>query len=199
MGEQLLFLLFILFSVISALLERRKRKRSLAEAQRKEAGKPEEVRREVDENEEEAWPFPMGGDPFGLPRPRRSTKRQPERQSATELDEDEVEVESPVAVEEEPQPGLRERLEREARDIEEQAKQVEARVRESERKIQEAPPRRQIQGVVREEVTRAQVAKLRAGGRRKRWKVTPSSARDAIVYAEILGPPKAERKEEQFN
>ena len=124
-------------------MERRKRKRSLAEAQRKEAGKPEEVRREVDENEEEAWPFPMGGAPFGLPRPRRSTKRQPERQSATELDEDEVEVESPVAVEEEPQPGLRERLEREARDIEEQAKQVEARVRESERKIQEAPPRRQ--------------------------------------------------------
>ena len=191
MGEQLLFLLFILFSVISALLERRKRKRALEETQRREAGKPDRAEGEVEDEvaeEEQAWPFPMGGDPFGLPRPRRSAGR-PRSDIEPDFDVDE---EAPAPKR---KPGMLERLEREARQIEEQAKLVEAQAKESARQIQEVQPRRRVQEVVREEIARVQAQRPGTRATKKRWQVTATSARDAIVYAEILGPPKAERED----
>jgi hypothetical protein len=195
MGEQLLFLLFILFSVVSALLERRKRKRAREEAQRKEAGKPERAEgdtdEEVAEEEQEAWPFPMGGDPFGLPQQRRSATGRPASDSESDLEV----VEEALPPGRERKPGLLERLTREAREIEQQARLVEAQAKESARQIQQVQPRRRIQEAVREEIARVQ-AKPRTTAKKKRWQVTAASARDAIVYAEILGPPKAERKEE---
>ena len=192
MGEQLLFLLFILFSVASWLLDRRKRKRAL-----EEAGKPAPAEPEVeDEEEEQAWPFPMGGDPFGLPQPRRSS---PAGRPASDSESDLEVVEEALPPGRERKPGLIERLEREAREIEQQAALVEAQAKESARQIQEVKPRR-IQEAVREEIARVQTKQPRTRAtKKKRWQVTATSARDAIVYAEILGPPKAERKEEQFS
>ncbi len=198
MGEQLLFLLFILFSVVSALLERRKRKRAKEEAQRKEAGKPGRAEGETGEevaDEEQPWPFPMGGDPFGLPQPRRSATRRPASDSESDLEV----VEEALPPGRERKPGLLERLTREAREIEQQARLVETQAKESARQIQEVQPRRRIQEAVREEIARVQAQQPRTRAKRKRWQVTAASARDAIVYAEILGPPKAERKEEQFS
>jgi len=192
MGEQLLFLLFILFSVVSALLERRKRKRALEEAQRKEAGTPDRAEGKVEDEEvegEQPWPFPMGNDPFGLPRPRRSTAQRPTSENEPDFDVDE---EAPVQ-----KPGMLERLQREAREIEEQAKLVEAQVKESAQQIQKVQPRRRVQEAVREEIARVQAERSSIKPKKKRWQITASRARDAIVYAEIIGPPKAERKEEE--
>ena len=205
MGEQLLFLLFILFSVVSALLERRKRKRAQEEETQRQqaAGQPASVKdapgEETDEAEQ-AWPFPMGGDPFGLPRPRRSASRRADSDSQMEADDEADEPEllrEPVP---ERKPGMLERLEREARQIEQQAKMVEEQVKESARQIQQVQPRRRVQEAVREQIEREKSARTRTLARkRKRWQVTAASARDAIVYAEILGPPIAERKEERFS
>ncbi len=196
MPEQLLFLLFILFSVVSALLERRKRKRAQEEAQRREAGRPERAEDEPDEEvqeEEQPWPFPMGGDPFGLPQSRRSSTRRPASDSESDLEV----VEEALPPGRERKPGLLERLTREAREIEQQARLVETQVKESARQIQEVQPRRRVQEAVREEMARVQAQQPPTRAKKKRWRVTASSARDAIVYAEILGPPKAERKEEE--
>jgi hypothetical protein len=86
--EQLLFILFVLFSVITALLERRKRKRALEEA----AGANPSTAPFADDREEEdvdGWPFPMGGaDPFE-PRSRRA---EPPQEVALAIDEGQAEA-----------------------------------------------------------------------------------------------------------
>ena len=192
--EQLLFLLFVLFSVVSALLERRKRKRQLEE-QRK-AGTPEKAERE--EEEEETWPFPMGGDPFEPVRQRRPSRppgEEPEEERAPQ----------PVAAEvageqEEPEPPSRPNIfqrledfareeERRARDEEERVLAEQERARQLERRATETAGRVRERARPRSEpVEQPRVAKRK---RRSKWSLTPETARDAIVYAEIFGKPKA--------
>ena len=64
---------------------------------------------------------------------------------------------------------------------------------------QQVQPRRRVQELVRERVAPDE---QRDPGRRRRkrskWALTPKKARDAVVYMEILGPPKGERLGEEF-
>ena len=202
--EQLLFLLFVLFSVVSALLERRKRKRQLEE-QRK-SGTPEKAERE--EEEEETWPFPMGGDPFEPVRQRR-----PSRPAEEELEEEHAPQPGAAEVagqQEEPEPPRRpnifQRLEEFAREEEKRARAEEEKVRaEQERARQFERRASEAAGRLRE---RGQAA-VRAGGagyglrRSERFGAASGTspartARDAVVYAEILGKPKADRTDELY-
>ena len=194
MNEQLLFILFILFSVISALLERRKRKRAREEAQRREARQSVEGELQEETEEEQQWPFPMGGDPFELPGPRRRAQRleTPGEDPTVAAEPDAGSPELPWAQ----RPALLERLEREALEIERHAQLVEAQAKESAAQLQQVQPRRRVQELVREQVAHRRAEQPVPGAKKGRWHLTANSARDAVVYAEILGPPKAERGEE---
>ena len=185
-GEQLLFLLFILFSVISALLERRKRKRAAAE----DAGDtvPAETRgqrQEEEEEEEGGWPFPMGGDPFE-PRQKRPL---PEPDEA----EREARGESTPASTEPGRPSWIERLERAAQEADSEAV---ARAREVATQAQTIQPKQRVEELVKKRLAAAEEVEVVQRVRRRRWTLTPERAKEAVVYAEILGPPKAERREE---
>jgi hypothetical protein len=201
--EQLLFLLFVLFSVVSALLERRKRKRQ-REEQRK-AGTPEKAERE--EEREETWPFPMGGDPFEPVRPRRSSR--PAEEELGEERSPEPAAAEVVGDREEPEPPSRpnifQRLEDFAREEEGRARAEDERVRadqERVRQLEQSVSGRQPAERVRERATpRLEPVKTVQVSKRKRrgkWSLTRKTARDAIVYAEIFGKPKADRTDELY-
>ncbi len=155
--EQLLFLLFVLFSVGSALLERRKRK--LARQREEEAAqRGEQV---VDsEEEDQPWSFPTT-DPFEL----------------------------------EPPPGRisTEELERQALEAAQHTQEMEELARQLERQAQEEVPRRRVEELVRESLQqkRTQPASRQSTG----WTISPAEARRGIIYAEILGKPKAVRRD----
>ena len=155
--EQLLFLLFVLFSVGSALLEWRKRK--LARRREEEAAqRGEEV---VDsEEEEQPWSFPPS-DPFEL-------EPAPERISTEEL-------------------------ERQALEAAQRTQEVEERARQLERQAQEVVPRRRVEELVRETLSQKQARP--PAGRSKGWTLSAEEARRGIIYAEILGKPKAVRQD----
>ena len=156
--EQLLFLLFVLFSVGSALLERRKRK--LAK-QREEEAAARRGEQDVDsEDEEETWSYPST-DPFELEPP-------PERISTAEL-------------------------ERQALEAAQRTQEVEERARQLEQQAQEVVPRRRVEELVRESLQqkRTQPASRRSRG----WAISAEEARRGIIYAEILGKPKAVRRD----
>ena len=186
--EQLLLILFLLFSVISALLERRKRRRQLEEEQRRQqqtedgAPVPQQEREKEEEEEWGGWPFP-GGDPFE-PRPEARPAQQ-------ETEEGEVVLLEEAA----PADGqsLLEQLERQAQEAEERARDEEERARERAQEIQRSRQR-----------MAARMRQLGAAGqepsgrprRRSPWRLTPDRAREAVVYAEILGACKADREEE---
>ena len=154
--EQLLFLLFVLFSVGSALLERRKRK--LARRREEEAAqRGEQV---VDsEEEDQPWSFPPT-DPFEL----------------------------------EPPPGRisTEELERQALEAAQHTQELEERARQLEQQAHEVVPRRRVEELVRESLQHKQTrpAPARSGG----WSISAAEARRGIIYAEILGQPKAVRR-----
>jgi hypothetical protein len=200
--EQLLFLLFVLFSVVSALLERRKRKRQ-REEQRQDSG-PGKAERE---EEEETWPFPMGGDPFEPVRPRR-----PSRPAEEELEEERSpppEAAEVAGEREEPEPPSRrnifQRLEDFAREEEGRARAEDERVRADQERVRQLEQRasgRQPAERVRERATpRLEPVKTVQVSKRKRrgkWSLTRKTARDAIVYAEIFGKPKADRTDELY-
>ena len=214
--EQLLFLLFVLFSVVSALLERRKRKKQLEEQnkQPQEHNLTDNSER-VNGEGEKKWPFPMGGDPFESIRARSSSS--PGWQEA----EDGGEISSQSeAVEESPEsspPSVKNRRPSIFQRLEEYAQETERRVRESNtgeftgedtflRTEQERPPEVAVEVAQptqnAEESAGSQVPKntsVTNRKKRRRRSFTPKTARDAIVYAEILGKPKAEREEEFFN
>ena len=162
--ELLIFLLAILFSVFSALMERRRRRREHEEAQRQHAEIDQQhaevnpaapvVAEEQKEKEEEptfGWPF--DGDPF----------------------------EEPVLAEVDPAEAEREALEAERLALEAERRAVaaeqQAMARLTETKPEESGKER------------------RPRRTRSRWFLTPQTARDAIVYMEILGKPKSEREE----
>ena len=160
--ELLLFVLFMLFSIVSSLLERRKRKRELENARQAEAARPHST--EFEEQEEEVnvgWPFGGGKDPF---EDEELTRRFGDLQRLGEKAD-------------EPESGLMRVMEQET-----------------------APePTSSSQTQVRDALASA---KKSAGGHARairyagRWRIDARKAREAIVYSEILGPPKAMRSEE---
>ena len=160
--ELLLFTLAILFSIFSALMERRKRRKRLEEAQQQHAeieqqhaevkpAAPVVVEEKKEEEPTFGWPF--DGDPF----------------------------EEPVLAEVDPAEAEREALEAERQAIEAERRAVAAEKLAMER-LEETKP--QESGEER-----------RPRRTRSRWFLTPQTARDAIVYMEILGKPKSEREE----
>lgn len=151
--EVLLFILAILVSVFSALMERRRRRKQLEEAQQQHAeGQPAKpVVAEQEREEEPAFGWPFDGDPF----------------------------EEPVPVEVEAEPV---EAEREALEAERAALAVERRTVAAERQAME-----------RLMATRPAARRPRRA--RNRWFLNPQTARDAIIYMEILGKPKSEREE----
>ena len=186
--EQLLFLLFVVFSVVSALLERRKRRRQLEEQKQRRTERlnrqeqePEPPYRsqveEPEEEEEEATGWPFGGDPF---EPEPSRPGQPESQ-AEGAERSALEVE------------------REALAAERRALEVERMALESARQTEGGALRQKVSDLLRQRAAREQTeqaapaAPIRVG----KWTLDPSRARDAIVYAEILGRPRAERPDIQ--
>ena len=160
--ELLLFLLAILFSIFSALMERRRRRRQVEEAQRQHAEVDEQhaevnpaapVVAEEKKEEEQTFGWPFDGDPF----------------------------EEPVLAEVDPAEAEREALEAEREALEAERRAVAAEQQAMERLTETKP-----QDVGEKQQPRRT---------RSRWFLTPQTARDAIVYMEILGKPKSEREE----
>ena len=160
--ELLLFLLAILFSIFSALMERRRRRKQVEEAQQQHA-EIEQPHAEVNpatpvvaeekKEEEPTFGWPFDGDPF----------------------------EEPVVAEVDPAEAEREALEAERQALEAERRAVAAEKLAMERLTETKP----------EESGEEQ----RPRRTRSRWFLTPQTARDAIVYMEILGKPKSEREE----
>jgi hypothetical protein len=156
--EHLLIILFVLFSIVSALLGRRKRRLARQQAE-KRARQPAEIEAE----EEEDWPsFPMG-DPF---------EQAPLPGPLARVDEEELENQALAA--------------------EQRAQEMEERAREIERLAAEMQSRPRAREAV-QETKHLQKVSPKTG--EKRWKLDAQSARQAVVYAEILGRPKSERRE----
>ena len=149
--ELLLFVLFMLFSIVSSLLERRKRKRELENARQAEAEKQQE-----EEEVTVGWPFGGGRDPF---EDEDLTRRFGDLQRLGEKG-DEPEAMQVMEQETAPEPTS--------------FSQTEVR----------ASAKVSTDGYAK--------AVRRAG----RWNIDARKAREAIVYSEILGPPKAVRSEE---
>jgi len=160
--ELLLFALAILFSIFSALMERRKRRKRLEEAQQQHAeieqqhaevnpAAPVVVEEKKEEEPTFGWPF--DGDPF----------------------------EEPVLAEVDPAEAEREALEAERQALEAEQRAVAAEKLAMERLTETKP---EDAGEER-----------RPRRTRSHWFLTPQTARDAIVYMEILGKPKSEREE----
>ena len=160
--ELLLFALAILFSIFSALMERRKRRKRLEEAQQQHAEIEQQhaeinpatpVVAEEEKEEEPSFGWPFDGDPF----------------------------DEPVPAEVDPAEAEREALEAERQALEAERRAVAAEKLAMER-LKETKPEDAGE-------------KRRPRRSRSRWFLTPQTARDAIVYMEILGKPKSEREE----
>ena len=162
--ELLLFLLAILFSIFSALMERRRRRKQVEEAQRQHAeidqqhaevnpAAPIVAEEEKEKEEEPTFGWPFDGDPF----------------------------EEPVLAEVDPAEAEREALEAERLALEAERRAVAAE-QQAMARLTEAKPEESGE-------------ERRPRRTRGRWFLTPQTARDAIVYMEILGKPKSEREE----
>lgn len=165
--ELLLFALAILFAVFSALMERRKRRKQVEEAQQQRAEIEQQhaevnpatpVVAEEKKEEEPSFGWPFDGDPF-------------EESVPAEVDPAEVD---PAEAEREALEAERQALEAERRTV---AAEQQAMARLTETKPQDSGEER------------------RPRRTQHRWFLTPQTARDAIVYMEILGKPKGEREE----
>ncbi len=60
-----------------------------------------------------------------------------------------------------------------------------------------ASSRQRVENVLRERTAHSEEAYSRPARRAGRWRLDVQKAREAVVYAEILGPPKAMRSEER--
>ena len=152
--ELLLFVLFMLFSIVSSLLERRKRKRELENSRQAEAEKQQEQRQE--EEVTVGWPFGGGRDPF---EDEDLTRRFGDLQRLGEKG-DEPEAMQVMEQETAPEPT--------------------------------SSSQTQVRASAKVSTDGYAKAVRRAG----RWNIDARKAREAIVYSEILGPPKAVRSEE---
>ena len=162
--ELLLFALAILFSIFSALMERRRRRREHEEAQQQhteieqqyaEVNPAAPVVAEKEKEEDPTFGWPFDGDPF----------------------------EEPVVAEADPAEAEREALEAERQALEAERRAVAAE--------QQAMAR--LTETKSEDEDAGETQRPRRTG--NRWFLTPQTARDAIVYMEILGKPKSEREE----
>ena len=205
--EQLLFILFLLFSVGSALLERRKRAKQLEESQqrddeqqRRQASEPASAPLVVDEDEEDwgGWPFPAGGDPYEQPRPR--TEPPPVQRQAPQPAESDIDVvvsdqgAAPIA----DMQGMLQEIERRSRAAEDRAREEEARASQTAlqaRRTAETPKR--VGELIQQKLSKPKPKPTRRVLVDPRWQMTPERARRAIVYAEILGPCKAQQEDKQ--
>lgn len=183
--------IFLLFSIVSALLERRKRRAQLAEAQRRQREQPggeprPQVADEDDVEEEEwgGWPFPRESDPFERPRPVPPRRAEP--QSGGEVDVAEA---APATS----RRSLIEELERQARESEQRVEEQEARLRERQRQLQQVRPARRMSEMLRERASASKPQEPVEGRQltARGWQLSAAAARDAVVYAEILGPCRA--------
>ena len=178
--ELLLFILFLLFSMFSALMERRKRRKQVEEAQAQQ-----EARRKRREEVED--------DVVNAPQPVAVEAKKEEEEETSfgwPFEGDPFEDFRPAKEPE--QEGLD--AERAALDAERRALDAERRALAMERMSLETRPT----GGVSERFHRA-ATKRGAAPRLKlgRWRLDARRARDAVVYMEILGKPKAERDGER--
>jgi hypothetical protein len=192
--EQLLFLLFILFSVVSALLDRRKKRLAEEERQARRraqrtapeppapVAEPEPARRE-DAPEELGWPFGDGPVEVEYPRPRPAEQPIPEA-SPPELTVPELDqalARQLQALEDE----------REALVAERRALELERLAAAAAREATERRGRRRVPAPA----TESRLAPSPPSICRGRWTLDPARARDGVVYAEILGPPVGFRQQ----
>ncbi|MBM3279263.1 MAG: hypothetical protein FJY95_14450 [Candidatus Handelsmanbacteria bacterium] len=186
MDQFIYLLIFVIFSAVSAYLDRRRRRQSLEEARRRHEAAPKQAaaaaRAEVEEEEEEQgkWPWP------------EIFEQSPARPKQVELERVPAEVVSTeVSAPEAPGEGKYRRAEEELREMDQRVRQMEERARQAERRSLE-----EFQFM--EEQAAARMGSVGQGRepvrhRKQGWSLTPREARRALVYAEILGRPKSER------
>ena len=198
--EQLLFGLFILFSIGSALLERRKKARQ----QKEEKAQRQAVRDRARQQAED--------DAKGVPRVQEPVYQEPEPQVARDEEEDVLEWPTPFGrdpfqeVMPESQPLDQVQLlelqtllaERAALEAERMALRAERSAWKQERTALQATRkgmstgRQRVAELVRDRAEREHSSQT-GTAQSKGWKLDAAKAREAIVYAEILGRPRAER------
>lgn len=169
--EQILLLLFLVFSVVSALLERRKRKQQLEEAQQKQKQRRDAgdvaAPLELDEDDDEEW----GSWPTPSADPFDIPKAKPVRSQAQDPATEIATPDIPTTMEGQ---AVLQDLQRQTRDV------------------RREQPARRVPGLRNRKPLATAVTKRKVS----RYKLSATKARDAIVYAEILGPCKAEQEEE---
>ncbi|NKB72605.1 MAG: hypothetical protein GKR89_36500 [Candidatus Latescibacteria bacterium] len=167
--DGLLIALFVLFSIFSAIAERRKRKKQAEEA---------EVRRQeraAQEGQTESRQVEEGEKeewPFPMPG-GDPFETQPQRRAQIEDEEEEEDEETAQA--------------REIQRLAQAAQQA---------TLQEEWHARQLKRRLAMEEAGEQPSRPAGKRRSRRWKLDAQSARRAVVYAEIIGRPKAERLRE---
>ena len=171
--EQLIFLLFVLFSIFSAFREHSKRKNQMKEQRKRRAERQRLPHSSPSSHPRTERREEFGEDFFG--------EGVPSPPSPTPLETTERSQRETLAVE------------REALEAEQKALAAERRVLELERTALEAsqPPRR-LKDLMYEQRRRDASSPAEETTRRQ-WRLDLRTARDAIVYAEILAPPRAER------
>ena len=164
--ELLLFTLAILFSVFSVLMERRKRRK----------------RREEEQQHAQIEQQHAGVNPAAPVVVEEEKEEEPSFGWPFDGDP----FDEPVPAEADPVASEREALEAERQALAAEQRAVAAEKRAMERLMETKP---QDSG----EKRRPRRSSRRT---RSRWFLNPQTARDAIVYMEILGKPKSEREEE---
>lgn len=214
--EQLLFLVFILFSVGSALLEQRKRRRRQQEqAERRQREGQQTPQQQASNTEtrpslEEVEPVPSRPPHRSSPAPRPQRRERPVTPQpaggSRETDEQEsgwpFELQLPQRIDVQDLLDLQNlQAEREALAAERRALQEERRALQAAKRAQPAAEksRQSVADLIRARAEQQRTSRKPRSGELivGRWKLDPHKARDAIVYSEILGRPRAERVHEE--
>ena len=187
--EGLLLVLFLLFSVATALLERRKRRQQLEEAKERQQQQRErgemappalEEEEEVDE-EWGGWPFPSG-DPFEQPQAKPVARRVAPTEAMPPATTD-----AQILLAE---------IERQASAAAQRAQTQEDEASARQRQARQVRPARSVAELIGPRRGTSSPRDAKSRRRANGYKLTPKKARLAVVYAELLGPCKAEREEE---
>ncbi len=187
--EGLLLVLFLLFSVATALLERRKRRQQLEEAkerqqQQRERGEMAPTALEEEEEVDEewgGWPFPSG-DPFEQPQAKPVARRVASTEAMPPATTD-----AQILLAE---------IERQASAAEQRAQTQEDEASARQRQARQVRPARSVAELIGQRRGTSSPRDAKSRRRANGYKLTPEKARLAVVYAELLGPCKAEREEE---
>ena len=169
--EALLFILFVIFSLVSSYLERRKRRREVELARQSQEQRAKRQEQELDVDSEEEWIPDF--DPFADKKIGQELATYPTTER--ELQDVESEIE-----------------ESERRNLEAERNLVAA-----ERLIQETEGRSQdaVVDAVRRgpSVFSAGLKRSTSSRSKNQYKIDARRAREALVFAEIIGPPISER------